>query len=125
MTDKILDYSNISFGESPNKAFVLIHGWQGNKDSFKSIPGLIGIENSMWYLPEAPYMVDNNSDKKTWTFKKSDGTFEINEPKKLFLNFLNDIVFKNFESKDVYVMGFSQGAAVCYEMILSLDCAFG
>ena len=30
-----LDFSVVNKGEVQNKAIVMIHGWQGNKESFK------------------------------------------------------------------------------------------
>ena len=40
-------------------------------------------------------------------------------------SFLNDIVFKQYDSSDVYVIGFSQGAAVCYECVIVIEKKLG
>ena len=37
-----------------------IHGWKGNKKSFKSIAELFKIENADWIFPQAPYLVEKN-----------------------------------------------------------------
>jgi len=39
--------------------------------------------------------------------------------------FFNDIVFKQYKSSNVYVIGFSQGAAVCYECIMGIEKELG
>ena len=122
---KSIDYDLENIGKFQDKAFIMIHGWKGNKNSFKSIGSLMRIPNSAWYYLEAPYQVDGDKTKKTWTYQLPDGSWEDKEPKRLLMDFLNHIVFKKFESKDVYIMGFSQGAAVCFEFILTLDYSFG
>ena len=37
---------------------VFIHGWGGNKNSFKKVAGSFAIKNSVWFLPQAPYLLD-------------------------------------------------------------------
>ena len=125
MLTEPLKYRVINNGETQDKAFVMIHGWQGNKDSFKSIPKLINIPNCSWFLPEAPYMVENNPHKKTWAYQNSCGEWEVEEPKKLLKSFIKEKVLTKFDSRDVFILGFSQGAAVCYELILNFENLFG
>ena len=107
------------------RAIVMIHGWQGNKDSFKSISKLLKLDNTTWFYPEAPYSYNDDETKKTWTYEKYPGTWVIEEPKEKLRKFFKENVFTEFESKDVYVIGFSQGAAVCYEFVLSLEYQLG
>ena len=119
MKSIIYDYINV--GKKQDKAIVMIHGWQGNKDSFKSISNLLKIDNSAWFFPQAPHSIDNNNLTNTWAVEVSPGVFEINKTKELLSDCFKDIIFKNFLPEDVYVIGFSQGAAVCYEFVLSLE----
>jgi len=107
------------------RAVVMIHGWQGNKDSFKSIPKLLKLENTTWFFPEAPYSYNGDESKRTWTYEKYPGIWETDEPKKKLKSFFKENIFDKFSSEDVYVIGFSQGAAVCYEFILSLEYKLG
>ena len=107
------------------RAVVMIHGWQGNKDSFKSIPKLLKLENTTWFFPEAPYDYNGDESKRTWTYEKYPGIWETDEPKKKLKSFFKENIFDKFSSEDVYVIGFSQGAAVCYEFILSLEYRLG
>ena len=118
---KSIIYDHINVGEKQDKAIVMIHGWQGNKDSFKSIASLLKINNSAWFFPEAPYSINDNKRTNTWALEVSPGVFEIKKTKELLADFFEDIIFKSFRSEDVYVIGFSQGAAVCYEFALSLE----
>ena len=122
---KTINYDAVDVGENPKKAFVMIHGWKGNKNSFKSIPPLLKLSNIRWYFPEAPYDIEGNKDQKTWAVRGDNDSWSADTSKRLLINFFENIVFKKFNPKDVYIMGFSQGAAVCYEFILSLQYPFG
>ena len=115
----------------PNKAIVAIHGWGGNKNSFSPFFKNLKINNVEWFCPEAPYNVEMDSKdkknllRKSWTYKKEDGSWEVVEPMNMMDDFFNEIIFQKFESKDVFVFGFSQGAAVCYEYILGIKKKLG
>ena len=80
------------------RAIVMIHGWQGNKDSFKSISKLLKIDNTTWFFPEAPYSYNGNDLKKTWTYEKYPGVWEIEEPKeKLKYTLVTQIEFTSIQ----------------------------
>ena len=128
-----LDFNRYTSCTDPKKAIIAIHGWGGNKDSFSPFFNNLKINNVEWFSPEGPYLVKENSSesiidkdtnvdsfKKSWTYKKDDGSWEIEEPMIMMDSFFNDIIFKEYESKNVYVLGFSQGAAVCYEYIIGM-----
>ena len=51
--------------------------------------------------------------------------WELNEPIDILNNFFDNIIFKEYDSKNVYVLGFSQGAAVCYEYVLGINKSLG
>jgi len=122
---KTINYDIIDIGKEPDKAFIMIHGWRGNKNSFKSIPPLLKLSNIRWYFPEAPYDFEGRKDQKTWAVRTDDDNWSADTSKRLLIDFFENIVFKKFKPENVYIMGFSQGAAVCYEFILSLKYNFG
>ena len=124
-TLKSIEYDRINTGSVQKRAFVMIHGWKGNKNSFKSVSNLIGLDNTAWFFPEAPYNFEGDCSKKTWAVEKSPGVWEVDEPRRMLKEFLVDHILSEFDSKDVFVMGFSQGAAVCYELILSFEYQLG
>ncbi len=120
-----LDFRILNNGSFQNKAFVMLHGWKGNKNSFVSISKMLDIPNCRWYFPEAPFEVDGNPMKKTWTYEKEPDVWETEIPKAMLTDFFEREVFDSFDPKDTYVMGFSQGAAVCYSFILALNYTLG
>ena len=83
----------------PNKAIVAIHGWGGNKNSFSPFFKNLKINNVEWFFPEAPYNVEMDSKdkknllRKSWTYKKEDGSWEVVEPMNMRDDFFNEIIF--------------------------------
>tara|TARA_B100000287_G_scaffold409519_1_gene436952 strand:+ start:1368 stop:2024 length:657 start_codon:yes stop_codon:yes gene_type:complete len=132
-----IDFNRYKKDKKTDKAIIAIHGWGGNKDSFLPFAKNIKIPNVEWFLPEAPYLIkdapsinsddsqDNDLSRKSWTYKKEDGMWELNEPIDILNNFFDNIIFKEYDSKNVYVLGFSQGAAVCYEYVLGINKSLG
>ena len=132
-----LEFNSYKKKEVPEKAIIAIHGWGGNKNSFKPFLKNLKIDNVEWFLPEAPYLIKDSStidppefdindpSKKSWTYKKEDGNWEIKEPMKMMDDFFNEIIFKKYPPSSVYVMGFSQGAAVCYEYVAGIKKTLG
>jgi len=118
--NKEIDYTSILTAKS-NKVIIALHGWQGNKDSFLPLAKNSLFKHYDWFLLEGPYMVNNNPNRRTWSYEKEPNIFEYEEPKKLIYNFLKNKIFSKYKSKDVYVIGFSLGALVCYEFICTIE----
>ena len=118
MTRKLLyDFKAGEVGSS--KAMVAIHGWKGNRNSMRPLINSININDMDWYFLEAPYSVDGINGIYSWSYEKSEGEWEVDEPRKLLQFFFNDI-FVKYSSKNIYVMGFSQGGLVCFDFVLFL-----
>ena len=111
--------------DNSNKVIIGIHGWKGNMESFIPLTKNNLFKAYDWILPEAPYSIDQIDDSKSWSYQNDSGEWEINEPKILLMNFFEKIVFKKYKSKNVYVIGFSQGALVCYEYICRINKELG
>ena len=121
---KKLDFISIK-GQKTEKVIIGLHGWQGNKQSFLPMAKSKLFEKFNWYLPEAPYFVNNIPSTKSWSYEKEKDVWEIEEPKRLLDDFFESEIFKNHDSKDIFVVGFSQGALICYEFICKLNKTLG
>ena len=64
--------------ENFEKIIIFIHGWKGNKDSFKSLSSIINIPKTKWYFPQAPYEMDINLNQFSWSFQNLDGSYDVN-----------------------------------------------
>ena len=122
---KKLEYLEINHSDEYNKAIVFIHGWKGNKESFKSLSSIIKIKNTKWFFPQAPYKLNEKKETYSWAFQNNDGIYETKKTVQLLNKFLKDNVLNSVSSKNVFFIGFSQGATVCYDFILQLENAWG
>tara|TARA_Y100000739_G_scaffold197647_1_gene180323 strand:+ start:368 stop:982 length:615 start_codon:yes stop_codon:yes gene_type:complete len=109
---------------SNKKAIVFIHGWRGNKDSFKSLPSMLKVDNAEWFFPEAPYLIDDNANIRSWSKQNQDGTYDVIKSKLYLDKFLHNIL-KSYKPENIFFIGFSQGATVCYEFLLNLEFSWG
>ena len=125
LKNKELEFETLGDLSSAKSCLVFIHGWKGNKNSFKPFAKSFNVKDSIWYLPQAPYMVDDNPENFSWTYEISKGKYEREEPIKLLLDFFKNKILSQFNSKDVFLLGFSQGALVCFEMIKIFDKPLG
>ena len=106
------------------KVMVAIHGWKGTRNSMRPLIKSMNINNMDWYLLEAPYPVDGLSGGYSWSYEKSEGVWEVEEPMELLQIFFNEL-FVRYSSKNIYVIGFSQGGLVCFDFALFLDQPLG
>lgn len=121
---KKLQYDFEVLGNSSKKVMVAIHGWQGSRESMKPLIRSLNMENVGWYFLEAPYPLDSEKKKFSWSYEISDGKWEVNEPRYLLNDFFNDL-FKEYSSRNIYVIGFSQGGLVCIDFVLFLNKPLG
>ena len=54
-----LTYLKTEYNKNDKKAIIFIHGWKGNKNSFKTLPSLLNLKDACWFFPQAPYKLDN------------------------------------------------------------------
>ncbi len=118
-----LKYDHYLLGDDEEKVIVAIHGWQGDRNSMQPLMNSIKIEHVGWYFLEAPYNVPDGKGK-SWSYKHPDGSWEIDEPKRMLIDFFKEL-FQKYVSKNIYVLGFSQGGMVCFDFILHLDSTLG
>jgi len=118
-----LQYDLHEIGDASQKAIVAIHGWQGDCNSMYSLIKSMNIKNVGWYLLEAPFPV-KNGEGFSWSYEKSNGQWEIDEPRRLLNVFFGEL-FKIYDSRKIFVMGFSQGGLVCFDFVLFLHKPLG
>ena len=122
---KKIEFETYITGNSPKRAIICLHGWGGNRNSFKPVAISLRIPDTMWFFPEAPYLVNNDETARSWSYEKSPGVWEREEPKILFDNFLETHILHKYDSKNVFFVGFSQGALICYEYVLHTPYPWG
>tara|TARA_Y100000588_G_scaffold378077_1_gene458025 strand:- start:105 stop:740 length:636 start_codon:yes stop_codon:yes gene_type:complete len=124
-TSRNLDFKILGNINDAKLCLIFIHGWKGNKNSFERVAKSFDVKSSVWVLPQAPYLLNGEKDGYSWTYEISPGKYQRDEPVQMLLDFFETKIFSKFNSKDVYLFGFSQGGLVCYEMIRILDKSLG
>jgi len=115
---KKIEFETYVTGDSPKGAIVGIHGWKGNRFSFKQVAISLRIPDTEWFFPEAPYLVEDDEKERSWSYEIKPGVWEREEPKLLLDDFLSTHVLNKYNSKNVFFVGFSQGGLMCYEYVL-------
>tara|TARA_B100000029_G_scaffold92901_1_gene82830 strand:+ start:3952 stop:4569 length:618 start_codon:yes stop_codon:yes gene_type:complete len=119
-----LNYRLVDTGENPKKVIVALHGYQGTAKSMQLLIKLMDINEVTWFFPEAPYKVNEHNTGFSWSYQDKNGIWKTNEVKRLLLSFFDNLFLK-YKSKNIYVIGFSQGAAICLNFVLKLDQTLG
>ena len=120
----MLKFNKIKADSEDSYAMVMFHGHGGNLDSFLPLLNLFNFKEQIsFYFLEAPYLLNKNS--YSWSYEIKPGVWEREEPKKLLNNFFNNNIFSNYYSSKIFLLGFSQGAFICFEYGLNLDSKIG
>ena len=77
--DKKLDFIFLKSNQDKEKSKVIIafHGWRGNKSSFLPMAKNSAFQEFNWYLPEAPYLVDNDNNQRSWSYEIEEGILKF------------------------------------------------
>lgn len=108
----------------PTRAVIGLHGWSGDEHSMVPVAKSMGLENTKWYIPRAPYTSDAGkgftwfygNDEIGWKYEK---TFELTNA------LITQVIKDGFEPKDIYLIGFSMGAGLSFYVALNLDFPIG
>lgn len=120
----MLTFDKIKATSQDSYAMVMFHGWGGNKESLKPLLNIFTFNKHVsFYLIQAPYLL--KKDSYSWSYEISPGVFEREKPRILIDNFFNEVIFKNYLSSNIFLLGFSQGAYICFEYGLSLNRKMG
>ena len=84
----------------------------------------MGLNDTKWYMPRAPYKADvgkgftwfSGNDETGWEYEK---TFELTT------TLIAQVMDDGFAPKDIYLIGFSMGAGLCYHVTLRLEFPIG
>ena len=105
-------------------AMILLHGWGGNRDSLKPLLNTFNFKDNLsYYFLEAPYKINDNT--FSWSYEIKEGVWERDEPKELLNDFFNQIIFTKYSYKNIFLLGFSQGAFICFEYGLNIKRKIG
>ena len=134
-----MNKQGFSISEQSKIAIIALHGWTGNALSMKPVSKNFNYPNVMWVFPQAPYYANksNQSLKKNDEFsgyswsQNSIRDYHIpiyNHVEKSMIiisNHVNDLEEKGFKKKNIFILGFSQGAIFSLWFIIKQKYSLG
>ena len=120
----MLIFNNIESKSENLYAVIMLHVYGGNVDSLKPLLNMISFKNNVsFYFVQAPYLIKEES--FSWSYEIEAGFWERDEPKKLLDEFFEKVIFRDYKHSNIFLLGFSQGAFVCFEYGLNINQKLG
>ena len=120
----MLIFNNIESKSENLYAVIMLHGYGGNVDSLKPLLNMISFKNNVsFYFVQAPYLIKEES--FSWSYEIEAGVWERDEPKKILDEFFEKVIFRDYKHSNIFLLGFSQGAFVCFEYGLNINKKIG
>jgi|TARA_B100000959_G_scaffold137825_2_gene144848 phospholipase/carboxylesterase len=110
--------------DSPKRAVIGLHGWTGDEHAMVPVAKFMKLENTKWYIPRAPYK-DDVGKGFTWFSGNDESGWKYEQTFALTNSLISQVLKDGFASKDIYLIGFSMGAGLCYHVALRLDFPIG
>ena len=108
--------------EKPDKAFIVLHGWGANQHDLVPFVRNLNLKNYYSFFPNAPFDVPGTAGTgKGWfSFPINDESEnELAQSKVQLLAHINEVEKRGFNLINIVIIGFSQGAAMALEILLS------
>ena len=114
----------VSSSDQPTKAIIGLHGWTGDEHVFEPVAKMMNIDDAQWYFPRAPYKADSGKGY-SWFSGTDETGWDIEKTRVGIHQLLADIRSEGFSPKNIFLIGFSQGASLAMEIALRLPFAIG
>ncbi len=104
------------------KALLVLHGWGANQHDLVPLTKSLNLENCYCFFPNAPYDVEGTGGEgKGWFTFPLNKSFEQEREvsREILFSHLDEIQGKNFRSEQIVLLGFSQGAGMCLDLMLN------
>ena len=108
--------------EKPDKAFIVLHGWGANQHDLVPFVRNLNLKNYYSFFPNAPFDVPGTSGTGQGWFSfpiNHESENELAQSKVQLLAHINEVEKRGFSLTNIVIMGFSQGAAMALEILLS------
>jgi len=113
-----------SSSDQPTKAIIGLHGWTGDEHVFEPVAKMMNIDDAQWFFPRAPYKADSGKGY-SWFSGTDETGWDIEKTRVGIHQLLRDIRSEGFSPKNIFLIGFSQGASLAMEIALRLPFAIG
>ena len=110
--------------DQPTKALIGLHGWTGDEHVFEPVAKMMNIDDAQWFFPRAPYKADSGKGY-SWFSGTDETGWDIEKTRVGIHQLLTDVRSNGFSPKNIFLIGFSQGASLAMEIALRLPFAIG
>ncbi len=111
-------------GEAASKALLVLHGWGANQHDLVPLAQSLKLADFHCFFPDAPYDVPGTGGvgKGWFTFPLTESSErERVASREILISHLEGIKAKGFGSDQIILLGFSQGAGMCLDVMLHWD----
>ena len=107
-----LDNIFIPAKKHSKKLMIILHGRGDSSDGFKMLPDFLNLEEMNYIIFDAPFEYFTGH---SWYQLPPNQLPGIEYSSKLLTKDLDELFKEQFDSKQSYLFGFSQGALLCFE----------
>ena len=108
--------------EKTDKAFIVLHGWGANQHDLVPLIRNLNLKKYHSFFPNAPFNVPGTSGTGKGSFSfpiNHESEKELAQSKAQLLAHINELEERGFNLINIVIIGFSQGAAMALEILLS------
>ena len=105
-----------------NKALLVLHGWGANQHDLVPLAQSLKLTNCHCFFPNAPYDVPGTggAGKGWFTLPLNESSEREREAsREILFSHLDEIQAKGFRTDQIVLLGFSQGAGMCFDLMLN------
>lgn len=100
-------------GNNIKNVIICLHGFGDNAENFASLANEVNVDDILWLFPQGPRNYPMGVDGAQWFPLFSDPTDERRVSEDSILQILHNVTEQcHLETKKVFLLGFSQGAAL-------------
>ena len=111
-----------------NRALIVLHGWGANQHDLIPLAQSLKQPSTHCFFPNAPFDVSGTggTGKGWFSFPlNEDSEQERIKSRETLISLVNDVQEKGFTSKEIVLVGFSQGAGMCLDVMLHMKTPIG
>ena len=111
-----------------NRALIVLHGWGANQHDLIPLAQSLKLPSLHCFFPNAPFDVPGTGGTGKGWF-----SFPLNEnseqerikSRETLISLVNDVQERGFTPKEIVLVGFSQGAGMCLDVMLHMKIPIG
>ena len=111
-----------------NRALIVLHGWGANQHDLIPLAQSLKQPSTHCFFPNAPFDVSGTggTGKGWFSFPMNENSKrERIKSRETLISLVNDVQEKGFTSKEIVLVGFSQGAGMCLDVMLHIKTPIG